>query len=154
MHLLLASGHAPEVLAVYQKHMPALFAQPTPRLYPGQATDAMQAGIALLRSGATPQGRDLLTAAIGAVAQRPYAAAVAGRGWLDVVAHAQLGEPDQAFAALQEGVDSGYVLGLPALDRDPLLAQLRTDPRYQKILAPARIKAAAQVNAARAAGLL
>ena len=45
-------------------------------------------------------------------------------------------------------------LGLPELDSDPLLAQLRADPRYGQILAPARIRAAAQVSAARAAGLL
>ena len=55
---------------------------------------------------------------------------------------------------MQDAVNSGYFLGLPELDADPLISDLRADPRYQKILAPARAKAAAQVEAARKAGLL
>jgi hypothetical protein len=51
-------------------------------------------------------------------------------------------------------VDAGYAQGLRDLDVDPLLAGLRRDPRYERILAPARAKAAAQVEAARKAGLL
>ena len=51
-------------------------------------------------------------------------------------------------------MNGGYFLALSELDSDPLLAELRSDPRYQQILAPARAKAAAQVEAARKAGLL
>ncbi|HVR82024.1 MAG TPA: hypothetical protein VHF02_08070 [Luteimonas sp.] len=153
-YILLATGQATEALAIYRKLMPGLFALPTHQVYPGQANDAIQAGTALIKTGAKPQGRALLEAAIAAIAHRPYAAVVNGRSWLDVYAYAYLGEPDRAFAALQDGVNSGYFLGIAELDSDPLLINLRADPRYAEILAPARAKAAAQVNAARTAGLL
>jgi tetratricopeptide (TPR) repeat protein len=152
--VLLAGGRAAEALAFYRERMPALFGQPTPRVYPAQAADAIQAGIALIRTGATAQGRGLLNAAIPALASRPYASATAQRGWWEVIARTQLNEPEQAFAALQAGVSAGYCLGLADIDSDPLLAKLRADPRYASILAPARAKAAAQIEAARVAGVL
>ena len=77
-----------------------------------------------------------------------------GNEWDDVWAYSALGEHEQAMAALRKGVADGYFLDLFDLDTDPLLAELRSDRRYQQILAPARVKAAAQVAAARAAGLL
>jgi len=40
------------------------------------------------------------------------------------------------------------------LDRGPLYAELRADPRYEGTIAPARARAAAQVQLARKAGLL
>ena len=152
--ILLSTGQAAEALAIYRKLRPGLFAQPTPQVYPGQASDAAEIGIALIETGAKPQGRALLEAAIMAIADRPYAAVIAGRGWLDVYAYVYLDQPDRAFTALQSAVSSGYFLGLAELDTDPLLADLRADSRYMKILAPARARAATQVNAARAAGLL
>ena len=152
--VLLASGRAAEALAIHRRLLPGLLAQPTPRVYPGQAAQAIEAGSALIRTGAPAQGRALIAAAIGAVAGRPYGALIAGRGWLDVLAYAQLGEPDHAFDALRDGVDHGYFLELADLDTNPLLAALRTDPRYMEILAPARTRATAQVEAARQAALL
>jgi TolB-like protein/tetratricopeptide (TPR) repeat protein len=152
--ILLARGQAADALRLYRQGMPALFAQPVRRLYPAQATDAIQVGAALIRAAASAQGRALLTLAIPAVASRPYASAIAPRGWWEVVAHAQLNEPEQAFVALQAGVSAGYFLGLADIDSDPLLARLRADPRYATILAPARAKAAAQIDAARVAGVL
>jgi TolB-like protein/Flp pilus assembly protein TadD len=152
--ILLGTGQAAEALAIYRKLMPGMFAQPTPPVYPGQAFNALEIGIALIETGAKPQGRALLEAAITAIADRPYAAVIAGRGWLDVYAYAYLDKPDSAFGAMQAAVSGGYFLGLAELDTDPLLARLRADPRYMKILAPARARAAAQVNVARIAGLL
>ena len=152
--VLLASGRAAEALAIHRRLLPRLFVQPTPKVYPGEAAQAIEAGSALIRTGAPTQGRALIQAGIAAVAGRPYGALIAGRGWLDVLGYAQLGETEQAFAALRDGVDHGYFLELADLDANPLLAGLRTDPRYMKILAPARSRAAAQVEAARRAELL
>ncbi|MEO7252464.1 MAG: hypothetical protein ABIW30_07650, partial [Arenimonas sp.] len=152
--ILQRTGRPAEALAIYRKVEPGLFVQPKPQVYPGQAGNAILAGIALLKTGAKPQGQALLEAVIAALANRPYAAVIAGRGWLEFYAYAQLGQKDRAFTALQDGVNDGYFLSLPELDSDPLLAEFRKDPRYQQILAPARAKAAAQVAAARAAGLL
>jgi hypothetical protein len=50
------------------------------------------------------------------------------------MSHLSLGETDQAFAALEQAVaqraDWMYSLG-----HQPFLAELRTDPRFQTILA-------------------
>jgi TolB-like protein len=152
--LLVAAGQPAQALALYRKTLPVLLAMP-PTVYPAQAADAIAAGVALKQTNATEQGTGLLRAALPVLAGRPRTSAVAGRGWLDAVALDQLGQRDQAFAALREGVEiDGYFLGLADLDADPLAAGLRSDPRYARILAPARARAAAQAEAARAAGLL
>ena len=151
--LLVASGRPAEALALYRRTMPALLAV-SPTVYPAQAMDAIAAGVALEQTGATGRGTTLLRAALPALAERPRTSAVAGRGWLDALALDHLGQRDEAFAALRAAVDEGYSLGLADLDADPLAAGLRSDPRYARILAPARARAAAEVEAARAAGLL
>ena len=108
----------------------------------------------MLHTGDATRGRAVIEAAMAARQDRPYTALVAGRGWMEVLGHAQLGEHDAALAALQQGIDAGNVQRLALLDIDPLLADLRKDPRFEAIMAPARAKAAAQVAAARKAGLL
>jgi hypothetical protein len=143
-----------EALEIYRRLLPRLFATPPGPVYPAQAQDAMQVGIGLLHTGQPEKGRALIEASMAAVSNRPYGALIAARGWLEVLGHAQLGQTDAAFAALKRGVDAGYYLGIPDLDVDPLLAGLRKDPRYASILAPARARAAAQVEAARREGLL
>jgi tetratricopeptide (TPR) repeat protein len=53
--------------------------------------------------------------------------------WLAVI-HAQLGERDQAFAALDRAFD-GWEGDVLFLKVDPLLAPLRSDPRFPRLLA-------------------
>jgi hypothetical protein len=71
-----------------------------------------------------------------------------------VLAFELLGDREHAIAALERGAAAGVALDLWVLDAHPLLGGLRADPRFKKILAPARARAAAQVAAAQAAGLL
>jgi TolB-like protein/Flp pilus assembly protein TadD len=152
--ILLRVGRGAEALAIKRKLVPHLVEGPPEHLYPGEAREAMETGIALMQTGEDAKGRALIRAAIAAVADRPYAAIVAGRGWMESVAYMQLGENDAALASIQRAVDAGHFLGVRALDIDPLLADLRKDPRFAAIIAPARAKAAAQVDEARRAGLL
>jgi tetratricopeptide (TPR) repeat protein len=143
----------PGALALYRSYMPKVLdgSRPPP---PAQVYDAIHAGIALMRTGDDARGRALIKAALDAIANRPYAASVAARSWLEVLAHEARGDRKAALDALQRGVDAGYVQQIADLDADPLLADLHKDPRYARILAPARAVAAAKVDQAREAGLL
>jgi len=147
-----ALGRHPDVVALYRHADPELFADPVGKLWPGQAEDAAQVGVALLHTGASEQGRRLLHAALQVQGARPRIMDYSE--WDAVEFHVALGERDEAFAELKRGVADGFFIDLPQMDSDPELAEFRKDPRYEQILEPARAKAAAQVAAARAAGLL
>ena len=152
--LLLAAGRSREALAVYRRILPNLSGDALPMPWPGRAFDALEAGIALRDTGEDARGRAWINAATDMLSKQTYAALIAGRGWSGVIAAVALEDSPAAFAALRDGVDAGYIQGLGDLDADPLLGDLRRDPRYRAILAPARMKAATQVEAARKAGLL
>jgi len=152
--LLVCVGRVDEALAILRVIWPQQFASPAPKPYPGVVPHSILVGTALLRSGATAQGRALLLGVTAELAERPISAGAANFAWWDVVAFELLGDREQAIAALERGVAAGAIFDLWDLDADPLLAGLRADPRFVKILAPARARAAAQVAAAQAAGLL
>jgi len=147
-------GDVAPMLALSRKRRPHWFDTPPGTVSSTQAFSAMETGLALLRSGDRARGESLVRAAMAAVANRPYAAVNGGRNWIEVVGHEYLGERDAALQALKQGVDAGYFQLLADLEEDPFLDDLRKDPRYERVLAPARAKAAAQVEAARKAGLL
>jgi TolB-like protein/Tfp pilus assembly protein PilF len=151
--LLRGAGRDAEALAIYRQIDPDLFREPASAIYPGRVAAATNIGIALLRTGARAQGESLLRSVLQARIDRRVMDLYLQQ-WSDVVIHAALGEHEQAITALKLGIAEGYFLDIAYLDVDPLLAELRSDPRYQQILAPARAKAAAQVEAARKAGLL
>ncbi len=152
--LLICVGRVDEALAILRVIWPEQFASPAPKPYPGVIRKSVVVGDALLRSGATAQGRVLLLGVTAELAERPISAGAALFAWWDVLAFELLGDREQAIAALERGAAAGVILDLSGLDAHPLLAGLRTDPRFAKILAPARARAAAQVAAAHAAGLL
>jgi tetratricopeptide (TPR) repeat protein len=140
-------------LAIYRTLIPDVIDESrAPR--PGEAYDALQAGIALMRTGEDARGRRLIRVALAKLQDRPYMAAVAPRGWAEVIGNEALGDRSAALAALQRGVDAGFAQYLAGMDADPTLADLRKDPQYERILAPSRAMARAQVAAAREAGLL
>ena len=152
--VLQGNGRYADVLTIYRRIAPERFAEPMGALSPGQAADATQIGIALLHTGTQAQGRTLLRQARAGMTDHPRMTDLSMDEWNNVPIHVALGEHEQAIAALKQGVADGHFLDLAGLDSDPLLAGFRRDPRYQQILAPARAKAAAQVAAARAVGLL
>jgi len=152
--LLVGAGRVDEALPILRAEWPEQFASPAPKPLPTQIYKSVIAGGALLRSGATAQGRALLLGVIAELSEHPISAGEAYFAWWDVVAFEFLGDHERAIATLDRGVAASVILDLWALDADPLLTGLRADPRYEKILAPARARAAAQVAAAQAAGLL
>jgi TolB-like protein/tetratricopeptide (TPR) repeat protein len=152
--LLLTLGRAPEALALLQKLEPGMFMQPAPQLTSGYAGDAINGGMALIDSGAQAQGRDLLQRALKANADKPITVMNFGRGWSDVYIWALLGDNARACAAAREAVAAGLYTDMNQFRVHPRLAELRKQPCFEAAIAPARAKAAAQIAAARAAGLL
>lgn len=151
--LLLGTHRDAEALASMRRLEPGLFAQPI-HTRTTWAWDRGLAGLALMRTGAAAQGRALLQDMLKVNADRVYGAGLLDRSWWDAIAYGWLGEPERACAALREAVTHGYFLGMDRLDHDPLTAGLRALDCYQPTLQPARERAAAQIEAARAAGLL
>lgn len=151
--LLLANHQAGQSLALLRKLEPGLFEQPI-RARTGWAFDRLLAGIALMRTGADAQGRALLKAALAINSKLAYGAGLFDRSWYDALIYNLLGDQQSACGALRDAVEHGYFINLDRLDHDPLIADLRALSCYQPTLAPARARAAAQVEAARKAGLL
>jgi TolB-like protein/Tfp pilus assembly protein PilF len=154
VNLLLQLGRGPEALKLLQELDPGMFMQPEPKLTSSYAGDAIAAGAALIQSGAQAQGRDLIRRAIADNASKPIRQIRYERGWSDVYAWSLLEDYGKACASLREAVADGLFTGLDLLDHTPALAGLRQQACFERDLAPARAKARAQVEAARAAGLL
>ena len=153
-YLLLCLGRDEEALAILRTLAPQLFANPPPGLHPGEIGPRLLSALALMRTGASEKGRVLAQQVVAVVANHPGNPSMWDVAWWDVIAYTLLGDKDKAIAALGEGVAAGTVLDIEQLDMGPLLKGLRADPRYEKTVAPARKRAAAQVAAAQAAGLL
>jgi TolB-like protein/Tfp pilus assembly protein PilF len=151
---LLALGRAREALALLQALEPGMFVQPEPRLTTAFPYDGLYGGAALLGAGAQAQGRDLVQRTLAANAARPVLRLDTGRYWSDVYGWALLGDTAKACAATREAAAAGLVVGLAQFDANPAYADLRKQACFREALAPVRAKAAAQVAAARAAGLL
>jgi len=152
--LALRMGDGAPMIALERKLNPRWFNTPPSNVYSPQAFQALGTGAALMRSGERVRGGALVRAAMASVAERPYAAINGGRTWVDTFGYELLGDREAALRAMQQAVDAGYFQLIADLDSDPLLSDLHKDPRYNRILAPARAKAAAQIEAARKAGVL
>jgi hypothetical protein len=70
------------------------------------------------------------------------------------MAWALLDDVPRACAALRASVADGYFLDIATLENSRIMAEVRRDPCFAAALAPAKAPAAAQVAAARTAGLL
>ncbi|HEX3123612.1 MAG TPA: tetratricopeptide repeat protein [Rhodanobacteraceae bacterium] len=153
-YLLLCLDRNDEALALLRPLLPSLFADAPPDLYPAQIGAALLVSVAQMRTGAVDRGHALLRKVVALVAAHPGSRHAWQNAWWEAIAYALLGDNDKAMASLQDGVAAGTVLDIDGLDRIPLLKGLRADPRYEKTIAPARARAAAQVKAAHDAGLL
>jgi len=153
-YLYLCLDRDDEALALLRKEFPQAFLD-TPRApFIREIPPTILAAVAQLRTGASDKGRTLLQQVVAVVRDHPSNPAMMDMAWYDVIALALQGDVDQALDGLERGVAAGVVLDITGLDTIPLLRNLRADPRYEKIIAPARARAAAQVAAAKAAGLL
>ncbi len=149
--VLLSAGRSEEALAIFRKVRPHYFEQ-QPKVYPGQANEVVSIGIALVKTGSTAQGQELLATMSAALAGRLYAGGIDGRAWQEVYAHAALGDKDAAFACSEDAVNHNFFQQLPELDGDPLLGDLHADPRYAQHRAGTR--QSPRIDAARKAGVL
>jgi TolB-like protein/tetratricopeptide (TPR) repeat protein len=153
-YLYLCLDRNDEALALMRTLAAQAFADAPQVQHPADVPPTMLSALALLRTGAGDKGRALLRQVLAVIRDHPGNRSVWDSAWWDVIALALLGDLDQAMAALESGVAAGVVLDIRELDYDPVLKILRADPRYEKIVAGARARAAEQVAAAKAAGLL
>jgi TolB-like protein/tetratricopeptide (TPR) repeat protein len=149
---LLTLGRADEAVAIL-RGIPGYMADPPLPIGPRSQVTALVVGSALLRTDAHEQGRKLIELAIQATETRP-SGALPEWPWGEVIGRDLLGQRDLALAALRRVVDAGGFVDLVILDKDHAFASLRADPRYEAIVAPARAKAAEQVQLAKEARLL
>ena len=153
-YLLMCAGRVDESLKVLRHVAPALFSEPPPSaLSPTDIPRAFLVGTGLMRTGEVAQGRALIRNALATIEQKPINAAINDASWWDVIGYTLLGDRDGAIAALERSA-SGPALDLAQLEHDPLLADLRSDPRYEKAVAPLRARTQKQIADAKAAGLL
>ena len=143
-----------EALAELRAVLPYLFREPPPTLRTNARTLALVSSAMLIETGAVAQGKALALKAIAPPDPSEPQSLKAVWPWLEAVGHELLGERDAAFAALQQGVSQGRFVDLNDLEWPPQLAAMRADPRFERIVAPARAEAARQLALARQAGLL
>ncbi|HET7062885.1 MAG TPA: hypothetical protein VFI49_01325 [Rudaea sp.] len=153
-YLLVCLNRHDEALAILRTLAPQLFAEPPPKLYPLGIPRRLLVGIALIKTRATAQGRSLVQQVVTELAEHPVNPSTMEFAFWDVLAHEMLGEHEKAIAALGRTLSAGTIVDIRNLDTEPLMEGLRADPRYEKTVAPARARAAAQVAAAQTAGLL
>jgi len=99
--VLLGLGRNDEALALLRSIAPQIFAEPPPVLYPGDVPKYALVAVALLRTGATNQGRALLQQVVAVFAAHPENRSGWELAWWDVIAFTLLGESDKSIAALQ-----------------------------------------------------
>jgi len=150
--VLLGAGHDKEALAMLRALEPEMFRSP-PEVssYPG---DAVMGAQALKGAGEVEQARALAHFGLRANEKIPVKGLVFGKHWTDAMAWAVLDDVPRACAALRATVADGFFLRIAGLENDRIMATVRRDPCFAAALAPAKARAAAQVAAARKAGLL
>lgn len=111
-------------------------------------------GAIRLLQGEREAGTTLLEEAARRAAARPAGSGDFARGWHDVTALALLGRHQQACAAYRTSLEAGLFTDYDFAERIPPLAAFRAQPCYRQVVALAKQRADAEIDKARAAGLL
>ncbi len=118
---------------------PALFAA-NPEVDPALAFDAVLAAHISDQLGDHGQARRILTDVLAVTAPKPQIRMLNERRLVRVMAYSVLGDKERAIAELQAAKAEGYrtLYDMNAwirVDRYPMMANIRGDPRVQAILA-------------------
>lgn len=116
--------------------------------------DQLIVGAIRLLQGEREAGTQLLEEAARRAAARPPGSGTFARRWNDVAAHVLLGRHEAACAAYRASVEAGLFTDYDFAERMPALAAFRAQPCYAQVVALARQRAEAEIDKARAAGLL
>lgn len=116
--------------------------------------DQLLVGAIRLLQGEPEAGTALLEEAAKRAAARPPGSGIFARRWYDVTALALLGRQDEACSAYRRSVEAGMFLDYDFAERIPALAEFRSQACYSQVVALARVRAEAEIEKARAAGLL
>ncbi len=116
--------------------------------------DQLMVGAIRLLQGEREAGTALLEEAVKRATQLPAGSGDFARGWNDVGALALLGRHKQACAAYRSSVAAGMFTHYDFADQAPAFAGFRRQPCYPQVVALARQRADAEIDKARAAGLL
>ena len=110
-----------------------------PKVEPDRLTEAFSAAALFEAEGDPAQRNRILRAVLASAAPRPGVDDDNEARIARVKAHAGLGEKDNALSELRAAVDAGYRtlwnIDLIRLERDPMLAGVRSDPAFRAIVA-------------------
>jgi TolB-like protein len=112
---------------------------PEPKVEPDRLTEAFSAAALFDAEGDPAQRNRILRAVLASAAPRPGVDDDNEARIARVKAHAGLGEKEDALTELRAAVDAGYRtlwnIDLIRLERDPMLASVRSDPAFRAIVA-------------------
>jgi TolB-like protein/Tfp pilus assembly protein PilF len=128
--------------------------QTPPKATSPYVEDLVFVGAIRLLKGEREAGTALLEEAAKRAAALPAGSGDFARNWHDVAALALLGRHQAACAAYRSSVEAGMFTDYDFAERMPVLADFRKQPCYPQVVALARERAEAQIDKARAAGLL
>ncbi|MDP3749980.1 MAG: tetratricopeptide repeat protein [Phenylobacterium sp.] len=117
---------------------PELF-EPTPKVSPRLASDAVGAAYVIQQTGDQGQARRVLQAVLAATEPKPGLRQMNARRIARVKAYAMLGDKDRALAELRAAIDAGYrvlydIDAFTRLDLDPTTQSLRGEPRFRAMI--------------------
>lgn len=125
-----------------------------PRATSPYVEDQVFIGAIRLLKGEREAGTALLEEAVRRATARPAGSGTFARSWHDVSALALLGRFEEACAAYRNSFEAGMVTNYDFAEHVPAFDTFRAQPCHAQVVALARQRAEAEIDKARAAGLL